>query len=121
MLTRIRTGQGFVAALDQSGGSTPTALERYGIPRSAYADEAGMFDLIHAMRTRIMTSPVFGGDRILAAILFEQTMDRQVDGLGSAEYLWTRKHVVPFLKVDLGLAEEAHGVKAMIFRHGFSG
>ena len=113
MLTRIRTGLGFVAALDQSGGSTPTALERYGIPRTAYADEAGMFDLIHAMRTRIMTSPVFGGDRILAAILFEQTMERQVDGLGSAEYLWTRKHVVPFLKVDLGLAEEAHGVKTM--------
>ena len=113
MLTRIRTGQGFVAALDQSGGSTPTALERYGIPKTAYADEAGMFDLIHAMRTRIMTSPVFGGDRILAAILFEQTMERQVDGLGSAEYLWTRKQVVPFLKVDLGLAEEAHGVRTM--------
>ena len=81
MLDRIRTGKGFVAALDQSGGSTPTALERYGIPRSAWSDEAAMFDLVHAMRTRIMTSPVFTGERILAAILFEQTMDRQVEGL----------------------------------------
>jgi fructose-bisphosphate aldolase, class I len=113
MLAKITTGQGFVAALDQSGGSTPTALERYGIPRSAYADEAEMFDLVHAMRTRIVTSPVFTGDRILAAILFEQTMDRQVEGLGTAEYLWQRKQVVPFLKVDQGLADEQHGVKTM--------
>ncbi|HYN67926.1 MAG TPA: fructose bisphosphate aldolase [Ornithinibacter sp.] len=113
MLSRIRTGQGFIAALDQSGGSTPTALERYGIPKSAYTDEAGMFDLIHEMRSRIMTSAAFTGDRILAAILFEQTMDRQVDGLGSAEYLWTRKHIVPFVKVDQGLATEAHGVRTM--------
>jgi fructose-bisphosphate aldolase, class I len=113
MLDKITTGKGFIAALDQSGGSTPSALERYGIPHSAYSDEAGMFDLIHRMRTRIMTSPVFTGDRILAAILFEQTMDREVDGLGSAEYLWTRKHVVPFLKVDQGLAEQADGVKTM--------
>lgn len=113
MLDKITTGKGFIAALDQSGGSTPSALERYGIPRSAYSDEAGMFDLIHRMRTRIMTSPAFTGDRILAAILFEQTMDREVDGMGSAEYLWTRKHVVPFLKVDQGLAEQADGVKTM--------
>ncbi len=113
MLAKVRTGRGFVAALDQSGGSTPTALERYGIQRSAYIDEAAMFDLVHAMRTRIMTSAAFTGDRILAAILFEKTMERQVDGLGAAEYLWTRKHVVPFLKVDQGLAQEAHGVKTM--------
>ncbi len=113
MLTTVRDGQGFIAALDQSGGSTPTALERYGIPESAYTDEAGMFDLIHAMRTRIMTSPAFTGDRILAAILFEQTMDRQVEGLGSAEYLWTRKRVVPFLKVDKGLEGETDGVRLM--------
>jgi fructose-bisphosphate aldolase class I len=113
MLTQIRTGAGFIAALDQSGGSTPKALERYGVPASAYTDEAGMFDLIHAMRTRVITSPVFTGDRILAAILFEQTMDRQIEGLGSAEYLWTRKHVVPFLKVDKGLEDEADGVKLM--------
>lgn len=113
MLTKVRTGQGFIAALDQSGGSTPTALKRFGIPESAYTDEAGMFDLIHEMRTRIMTSPVFTGDRILAAILFEQTMDRQVDGLGAAEYLWTRKRVVPFVKVDKGLEGEGDGVKLM--------
>ena len=113
MLTKIRTAKGFIAALDQSGGSTPKALERYGIPRSAYADAAAMFDLVHDMRTRIMTSPAFTGERILAAILFEQTMDRQVEGLGSAEYLWTRKQVVPFVKVDQGLADEAHGAKMM--------
>ncbi len=113
MLEKIRTGRGFIAALDQSGGSTPRALARYGIPESEYADEATMFDLVHAMRTRIMTSPSFDGDRILAAILFEQTMDREIDGLGSAEYLWTRKHVVPVLKVDKGLEDEAQGVRMM--------
>ena len=113
MLDKITTGRGFIAALDQSGGSTPSALERYGIPRTAYSDEDGMFDLIHEMRTRIMTSSAFTGERILAAILFEQTMERDVDGLGSAEYLWTRKRVVPFLKVDQGLAEEGDGVKPM--------
>jgi fructose-bisphosphate aldolase class I len=113
MLDRIRTGRGFIAALDQSGGSTPRALARYGIPESEYTDEATMFDLVHAMRTRIMTSPVFGGDRILAAILFEQTMDREIDGLGSAEHLWTRKNVVPVLKVDKGLEDEAQGVRMM--------
>ncbi len=113
MLAKIRTGTGFIAALDQSGGSTPKALERYGIAGSAYSDEAGMFDLIHQMRSRVITSRVFTGDRILAAILFEQTMDREVEGLGSAEYLWTRKRIVPFLKVDKGLEGEAHGVKLM--------
>ncbi|GAA4412688.1 fructose bisphosphate aldolase [Fodinibacter luteus] len=113
MLTKVRTGRGFIAALDQSGGSTPKALQRYGIPESAYTDEDAMFDLIHEMRTRIMTSPVFTGERILAAILFEQTMDRQVDGVGSAEYLRTRKQVVPFLKVDQGLAGEADGARLM--------
>ena len=118
MLTQIRTGHGFIAALDQSGGSTPKALRLYGVDESAYAgddgpDEQVMFDLIHQMRTRIITSPVFTGERILAAILFEQTMDRQIEGVGSAEYLWTRKHVVPFLKVDKGLEDEAHGAQVM--------
>jgi fructose-bisphosphate aldolase class I len=113
MLAKIKTGRGFIAALDQSGGSTPKALRLYGIEESAYSDDAGMFDLIHQMRTRIVTSPVFTGDRILAAILFEQTMDRQIAGMGSAEYLWTRKQVVPFLKVDKGLAAEADGARVM--------
>nr|WP_151082352.1 fructose bisphosphate aldolase [Nocardioides cynanchi] len=113
MLDRIRTGRGFIAALDQSGGSTPKALALYGVPESAYSSETEMFDLIHEMRTRIVTSPAFTGERILAAILFEQTMDRQIEGLGSAEYLWTRKHVVPFLKVDNGLEDEEHGAQVM--------
>jgi len=113
MLDRMRTGKGFIAALDQSGGSTPKALRLYGVEESAYSDEAGMFDLIHEMRTRIVASPVFNGDRILAAILFEQTMDREMGGMGSAEYLWTQKHVVPFLKVDKGLEDEADGVRMM--------
>jgi fructose-bisphosphate aldolase class I len=113
MLGRIKTGKGFIAALDQSGGSTPKALRLYGIEESAYSDAAGMFDLIHQMRTRIITSPVVNGDRILAAILFEQTMDRQIGGMGSAEYLWTKKRIVPFLKVDKGLEAEADGVRMM--------
>ena len=113
MLEKIRTGRGFIAALDQSGGSTPRALARYGIPESEFPDEETMFDLVHAMRARIMSSPVFDGERILAAILFEQTMDREVEGLGTAEYLWGRKHVVPVLKVDKGLEEEAQGVRMM--------
>jgi fructose-bisphosphate aldolase, class I len=113
MLEKVRTGRGFVAALDQSGGSTPKALRLYGVPETAYSNETEMFDLIHQMRTRIVTSPAFTGERILAAILFEQTMDRQVEGVGSAEYLWTRKHVVPFLKVDHGLEDEAHGAQVM--------
>lgn len=113
MLARIKTGKGFIAALDQSGGSTPKALRLYGIEESAYSDDAGMFDLIHQMRTRIITSPVFNGDRVLAAILFEQTMDRQIAGMGSAEYLWAHKQVVPFLKVDKGLESEADGARMM--------
>ncbi len=113
MLTKIRTGTGFVAALDQSGGSTPKALRLYGVEESEYSGEEEMFDLIHQMRTRIITSPSFDGSRVLAAILFEQTMDRQIEGKGSAEYLWTEKQVVPFLKVDKGLAEEENGVKLM--------
>jgi len=113
MLARIKTGKGFIAALDQSGGSTPKALRLYGIEESAYSGDAEMFDLIHQMRTRIITSPVFNGERILAAILFEQTMDRQIAGMGSAEYLWTQKQVVPFLKVDKGLEPEADGARMM--------
>ena len=112
-LAKIRSGAGFVAALDQSGGSTPKALRLYGIPEDAYSNEAEMFDLIHKMRTRIITSPSFGGDRILGAILFEMTMDRDIDGMGSAEYLWKVKQVVPFLKVDDGLAQEVDGAQVM--------
>jgi fructose-bisphosphate aldolase class I len=110
---KIRDAAGFVAALDQSGGSTPKALRLYGIPENAYSSEAEMFDLIHQMRTRIITSPSFNGDRILGAILFEMTMDRDIEGMGSAEYLWKIKQVVPFLKVDQGLAAEADGVQLM--------
>ena len=112
-LERMRSGKGFIAALDQSGGSTPKALKLYGVPESAWTDEAGMFDLIHQMRTRMVKSPAFGGERVLGAILFEGTMDREIDGVGSAEYLWSRKRVVPFLKVDKGLADEADGVQVM--------
>jgi fructose-bisphosphate aldolase class I len=106
-------GQGFIAALDQSGGSTPKALKAYGIDAGAYTNEVEMFDLIHEMRTRIITSPAFTGDRLIGAILFEQTMDREIEGKGSAEYLWDVKQVVPFLKVDKGLAVEADGVQLM--------
>jgi fructose-bisphosphate aldolase class I len=113
MLARIRTGSGFIAALDQSGGSTPKALRLYGIEESAYSDEAQMFDLIHQMRSRIIASPVFTGERILATILFEQTMDREIAGMGSAEYVWTQKSIVPFLKVDKGLEPEADGARVM--------
>jgi fructose-bisphosphate aldolase class I len=113
MRARIRTGTGFIAALDQSGGSTPKALRLYGVEDSAYSDDAGMFDLIHQMRVRILGSRVFDGDRILAAILFEQTMDRRVDGVWSAEYLWTRKRIVPFVKVDKGLEDEVDGARMM--------
>ncbi len=113
MFTHAASGKGFIAALDQSGGSTPKALRLYGIEESAYSGEDEMFDLMHAMRTRIMTSPAFTGDRVMGAILFEQTMDREVEGLGTAEYLWTVKRVVPFLKVDKGLADEADGVQIM--------
>ncbi|NBP50402.1 MAG: fructose bisphosphate aldolase [Actinobacteria bacterium] len=112
-LERMRSGKGFIAALDQSGGSTPKALKLYGVPETSWTDEAGMFDLIHQMRTRMVKSPAFTGDRVLGAILFEGTMDREIDGVGSAEYLWSRKKVVPFLKVDKGLADEADGVQTM--------
>lgn len=110
---QMGTGRGFIAALDQSGGSTPKALRLYGIAEDAYSSEEQMFDLIHQMRTRIITSPAFTGERIIGSILFEQTMDRDIEGLGSAEYLWTVKHVVPFLKVDKGLAAEEDGVQVM--------
>lgn len=112
-LARFEHARGFIAALDQSGGSTPKALKVYGIDETAYATEAEMFDLIHAMRARVMTSPVFAGDRVLGAILFEQTMEREVAGLGAAEYLWQVKRVVPIVKVDKGLADEADGVRLM--------
>lgn len=112
-LDRIRSGQGFFAALDQSGGSTPKALALYGIDESRYSSEAEMFDLVHAMRTRVVTSPAFDGSRILAAILFEQTMDREVHGVPTGQYLWETKQVVPILKVDKGLADEQHGVQLM--------
>ncbi|ALM82235.1 fructose bisphosphate aldolase [Bordetella sp. N] len=112
-LSKIADGKGFIAALDQSGGSTPKALKLYGVEESEYSGEAQMFDLVHAMRTRIVTSPAFDGRRVLGAILFEQTMDRQFDGLDAADYLWQRKQVVPFLKVDKGLADEADGVQLM--------
>ncbi|MEY3691180.1 MAG: hypothetical protein RJB57_835 [Actinomycetota bacterium] len=112
-LERMRTGKGFIAALDQSGGSTPKALRLYGIAESEYSGDDQMFDLMHAMRCRMMKSPSFGGDRVLGAILFEGTMDRNVDGVGTAEYLWSTKKVVPFLKVDKGLADEKDGVQVM--------
>jgi fructose-bisphosphate aldolase, class I len=112
-LEKVRSGRGFFAALDQSGGSTPKALAEYGIDQSRYSSSEEMFDLVHAMRTRIVTDPAFGGTRILAAILFEQTMERDVEGVPTAQYLWERKQVVPFLKVDLGLAAEDNGVQLM--------
>ena len=110
---RIRTGKGFLAALDQSGGSTPKALEHYGISRDAYSTEEEMFDLVHQMRTRIMTSPSFTDEFILGAILFEQTMDRTVEGQFTADYLWQARGIVPFLKVDQGLAQLEGGVQLM--------
>jgi fructose-bisphosphate aldolase class I len=110
---KIRRGDGFIAALDQSGGSTPKALEAYGVGKDAFSNEAGMYDRIHEMRTRIITSPAFDGDRIVGAILFENTMDREIEGRGTAEYLWSVKRVVPFLKIDKGLAAEADDVQLM--------
>ncbi len=112
-LQKIRAGQGFVAALDQSGGSTPKALAAYGVSEDAFSNDDEMFDIIHEMRCRIITSDAFNGDRIIGAILFENTMDREIEGLGSAEYLWKVKGVVPFLKVDKGLADEIDGVQLM--------
>ena len=110
---KIRAGNGFVAALDQSGGSTPKALAQYGVPESAYSSETEMFDMIHAMRTRIAQAPGFDGDKVIGAILFEMTMDREIGGKPSPAYLWDEREVVPFLKVDKGLEEEADGVRLM--------
>ncbi|MEM9845354.1 MAG: fructose bisphosphate aldolase [Pseudomonadota bacterium] len=110
---KIRDGNGFIAALDQSGGSTPKALRLYGIDEDAYASEAEMFDLMHAMRSRIAQAPAFTGDKVIGAILFEMTMDRQISGMPTAHYMWNERGVVPFLKVDKGLAEETDGVRLM--------
>ena len=112
-LEKIKTAPGFIAALDQSGGSTPKALGLYGVTPDAWSSDDEMFDVVHAMRTRIMTSPSFAGDRILGAILFENTMDREVEGQSTAAYLWSVKNVVPFLKVDKGLADEVDGAQVM--------
>ncbi|MEI4231508.1 fructose bisphosphate aldolase [Roseovarius sp. D22-M7] len=109
----IRDGQGFIAALDQSGGSTPKALRLYGIDGDRYSNDAEMFDLVHAMRARIARAPAFNGDKVLGAILFEKTMDREIGGRPSADYLWAERGVVPFLKVDRGLAEERDGARLM--------
>ncbi len=113
MYDLVANGHGFIAALDQSGGSTPKALKLYGVEESEYSNEAEMFDLIHKMRTRIATSPAFTGERILAAILFEMTLDREMEGVPSAKYLWDVKKVVPFLKIDKGLEDEVNGVQLM--------
>lgn len=110
---KMQNGKGFIAALDQSGGSTPKALALYGVPKEAYTNDEEMFDLVHAMRTRIIKSPGFNSERILGAILFEQTMDREIDGKKTGDYLWEEKGVIPFLKVDKGLAEEKDGVQLM--------
>ncbi len=112
MLEKIRAGDGFIAALDQSGGSTPKALKLYGVGEDAYSNESEMYDRIHEMRTRIVTSPAFD-ERIVGAILFENTMDRAIEGSGTAEYLWTKKRIVPFLKIDKGLATDENGVQLM--------
>ena len=113
MAAQAANKDGFIAALDQSGGSTPKALKLYGIDASAWSNDAEMFDLVHQMRTRIITSPAFTGDKVMGAILFEQTMDRDIDGTPTAQYLWEKRHVVPFLKIDKGLAEAQDGVKLM--------
>ncbi len=113
MLAQMKSGKGFIAALDQSGGSTPKALKLYGLDESSYSNEAEMFDRIHEMRSRLITSPAFNGDRVIGAILFEMTMERTIEGIGTAEFLWQRKRVVPFLKVDNGLADEVDGVQLM--------
>lgn len=112
-LKKARTQPGFIAALDQSGGSTPKALALYGVNEDAWTDDDGMYAVVHAMRSRIMTSPAFTGDRILGAILFENTMDREVEGKSTADYLWNVKNVIPFLKVDKGLADVSNGVQLM--------
>ena len=109
----VKNGKGFIAALDQSGGSTPKALALYGVSEDQYSTEEEMYDLIHKMRTRVMTAPSFNSDSIIGAILFEQTMDRQVEGMYTPDYLWQKKGVAPFLKVDKGLADEENGVQVM--------
>ena len=113
MAAQIKSKPGFIAALDQSGGSTPKALKLYGVEESAYANDGEMFALIHDMRARIVKSPAFSGDQVIGAILFERTMDGDIDGMPTAEYLWSKRGVVPFLKVDKGLADAANGVKLM--------
>lgn len=113
MLQKIQDKVGFIAALDQSGGSTPKALKLYGVDESAYSNDDEMFACVHQMRTRIITSPAFEGERVLGAILFENTLDRDIEGKSSANYLWQEKNVVPFLKVDKGLEDEANGVQLM--------
>ncbi|MDR0957251.1 MAG: fructose bisphosphate aldolase [Candidatus Nomurabacteria bacterium] len=112
-LDKMAHGQGFIAALDQSGGSTPKALALYGIDESQYQTEAEMFDMVHVMRTRIVNSPAFSGEKILGAILFENTMDREFDDIPAADYLWQKKNIVPFLKIDKGLAEVTDDVQLM--------
>jgi len=112
-LAKIKNDKGFIAALDQSGGSTPKALKLYGVEETAWKDEKGMYDVVHAMRSRIITSPAFSGKRLIGAILFENTMDRDIEGKPTPTYLWEKKGVVPFLKVDKGLADEQDGVQLM--------
>ena len=118
---QVRNGKGFIAALDQSGGSTPKALRLYGIPEDAYAGEDEMFDLIHAMRTRIVKAPAFTGEKVVGAIRFEMTMDREIDGKPAARYIWEDRGVVPFLKIDKGLEEAADGVQMMKAMPGLDG
>ena len=113
MFEQVKAGKGFIAALDQSGGSTPKALKLYGIDETEYSGDAAMYDLIHQMRSRLIKSKVFNGERIVGAILFEMTMERQIDGIGSAEFLWNKKMIVPFLKIDNGLAAESNDVQLM--------
>ena len=113
MRTQMGSGKGFIAALDQSGGSTPKALKLYGVDESAYSGDAEMFDMVHAMRSRIITNPAFNGDKVIAAILFEMTMDRDIEGRPTPSYLWDVKRVVPLVKVDLGLADEVDGAQVM--------
>jgi fructose-bisphosphate aldolase class I len=112
-LEKVRSGKGFIAALDQSGGSTPKALKLYGVEEDAYSGDEEMYTVMHQMRARIITSPSFNGERVLGAILFENTMDREIEGKGTADYLWNAKNVVPFLKVDKGLEDETDGVQMM--------